>query len=715
MKKGIKSLAAVMSIVSAISALASCSNSDYSYPDADWRDGYVAIVGGKEIGFSDIYDLMSDKKESVTAYFDTAYNILAQFVTERSSDIIAQVDNEMDKLRQTWRSNASTNGTSYKEERQETLDSEGVIDEEGLRNKKIAAAQVEKNESDYYLSNYGTGDDSSYLFYISEDETKTYVQEERPYHVSHVLIKLDASGDGDGIYSGQISSSDAIQIGDVVKSLLSDTTFGNTALLYSDDGSNVNYGDLYAGDSGTALQKSTSYVNEFKLGVYAYDTFINPDTKTYSSDGETIASALRVPGEDGASDSAVADTIGDTSFGQGKAFGIPVSVALEISQYYDQEKSDSGYAPDTYSATSSVTANQYPRNVLFNNYFNNHAINFIYDDSGEEYAGRFVNECADYLYALERSDDAEALLAMTSLSSKLNYIQSDADLTERWEDYEDICDALGMDALTGTSTSTSSKFDEVNGVSDNLVTYKTTYGKSTTEWTATTEMTALENQAVLCDDSGDPIIVTRAGSGTSDSGYQGIHFITVNNDPFNNTTEGLATNQGDNTYKYYRVNSIDDTQSSDAYTSDYSENPSVVNFVKGDLKNDKGNEELYNDRIQTIKDAIKASDSNFTFKIWESNLATFKSLYSTDFTSLLGNDANGNSIADLIQLYIDYTRESADETANDTLDESWETYVNTTLLCEELQPSRVIPASCVSYFQAGYFTKETEGIFHVKN
>ena len=27
------------------------------------------------------------------------------------------------------------------------------------------------------------------------------------------------------------------------------------------------------------MNKSTSYINEFKLGLYAYDTFVNPVTK----------------------------------------------------------------------------------------------------------------------------------------------------------------------------------------------------------------------------------------------------------------------------------------------------------------------------------------------------------------------------------------------------------------------------------------------------
>jgi hypothetical protein len=68
----------------------------------------------------------------------------------------------------------------------------------------------------------------------------------------------------------------------------------------------------------------------------------------------------------------------------------------------------------------------------------------------------------------------------------------------------------------------------------------------------------------------------------------------------------------------------------------------------------------------------------------------------------------------LIDEYVTYTRESATTTANDTLDSSWETYVNSTVLNEEMQPKRIIPTVCVSYFQSGVINAEEEELCHVK-
>ncbi|MFA6830472.1 MAG: hypothetical protein WCR67_07240, partial [Bacilli bacterium] len=450
---------------------------------------------------------------------------------------------------------------------------------------------------------------------------------------------------------------------------------------------------------------------------------------------------LRVPGTDttdgSITSSTVANNIDNTSYGNGKAYGIPLSIAFELSEVSDQEKADTGF--NTVSENRySVTSSQYPRNVLFNNYFNNHAISFVYDDRAD-YAERFVNECLDFENNLT-SDSMDSITknrasafvtafkAASSTTAKLALIAACEDLNERYDDFLEMCASLGLNTTTGaiiadSTVIDSNKFASVDGVSNNLEAYVTTYTSSANghKVSGETAITALDSKNILVDDNGDPIMITRAGSGSGDSGYQGIHFITVNNNPWGTGDEekDALTNEGNYTYRYYRTNVPDNTQSSTAYTSDFSVNPSITNYVVGDLKNDKGNETTYTDRIQNVRDAIKAYDSNTNFKIWEANLAKFKEKYNKDFTELLGKttDSAGKevSVASLIDEYITYTRDSAVTSAEESLDSSWETYINSTVLNETLQPKRIIPTVCVSYFQSGVINAEEEAICHVKN
>lgn len=744
MKKGFKSLAALMATITAVSVLASCNKSEYTYPDASWKKGYIATLGGKDVSFADIYKLMEGTKDSSRAYFSTASSILAQIVTPRTDTMITSVDTQMDQQKQNWKSSASTNGTSYKEEMQKTLDSEGVLDEDALRDKKIAALQIEDNKNQYLSESFGTDEDKDYSYRISEDYTKKYVDTMHPYHVSHILVKVDAASGGEGTYNGKISADNATKLGDVVKSLISTTSnFAQTAYHFSDDGSSSSYGDLFAGTGGTALDTSTSYVNEFKLGLYAYETYFN----TNSSTSDKVKEALRVP--HGNVNQTVADKIGETSFAKGEAYGIPATIALEMAEVYDQTKSDSGY--NTVSENKfDIGESLYPRNVLFNNYFNNHALSFIYDDS-DEYADRFASELIDMMTSLAKgktihdtpintvkalrtayannSDKAAAnktLIAglaafKTGLSPELV-----KDLKKKFDTYEKILRTLGLNSTTGEinekSTFASSRFATAANVSDNLVAFDYASGA---EKNYVKKLDDGKKILYADDNHTQPILVTRAGSGSGDSGYQGIHFIIVNNDPFGTGDDETdkKNNCGKYTYRYYRVNSIDDNKKDSngnvitAYTSDYSVNPSVVNYLKGNLKDGKGaSDATYTERISKVKSTIDGFDSNTDIKIFEANLKKFEEKYTgkkflstTDDSSVLGKDAST-----LIQKYIDVTRNSSETTKEETLDSSWESYVNTTLVYEAMQPQRVIPTSAIGYFQGGFITEEMEETFHVK-
>lgn len=674
MKKGKRSLTLALSLLS-IASLTACDD-DYKYPKNKWEEGKIVNVGGKNYTFEQIYKLLDNTKGSAQAYYNVAKNVLAQLVTKRTDAMLATVDSKMNELKNTWKTNARTNRTSYKEEMEKTLDSESVDDIDELRNKYIAQAQNDENSTAYYNINADGTTDKSYKFYISEEMTKNYVKEQAPYHVSHILIKVDASSDGEGLWNGKISSDDAKQIGNVARMLASNDSFGSIALIASDDeGSAKQYGELFTSTDGSeqvAMEKTTSYINEFKLGLYAYDTFLNPNTKSNAE----VRTSLRVPGDNVAT-SAVKDTIKNVLIGSNaeegktsKAFGIPLSVALTMGYVAETEKNMVDNTKVDYAQET-----QYPRNVLFNNYFNYHGVNFMYDDR-DEYDEKFLTEAKEIgKVAFGNTDsDGKSIDSWTLDDVK-------AKLKNKYAEYEYVRGQL--DKID------QAKFQEIDGVSDNLVEYKYNASTGRSEYTS---ITGSKKVLVEKDGTKNPVIIVRGGS----SSYQGIHFIVVNNDPFENA---------DNKYQYYRTNipSASESDKTKADSDSYEKNASFINFVTTDVNSNT----TYNTRRDALYKSIKKANSNIEFNLYESNKAAFKSAYNVDFDTLLGDYSK------LVNRYIDTTRDSSQVSANDSLDESWETYIRQLSIQEDVSPRGIVPQVCISAFEGGNFDGK-ENLCHVE-
>lgn len=689
MIKGKRGLALAMSIL-AIS-LTACSD-DYTYPTYTWTDGHIVTIGGKLYTYDDIYKYFENTKSSAQAYFTVAKSVLAQSVTKVSDGIKSTIDTKIENLHDTWKTNARTNGTSYKEEKEKTFDSEGVEDEDELIAKYTAQEQVDENSESF--KTVKTNDDG-YQYYLSENLTKDYVEENAPYHVSHILIKVDASSEGEGYYNGQISADDAKQIDTVVRMLSSGRTFGDTALIASDDSSNTQYGELYTKDSMVAMQKDTSYVNEFKLGVYAYDTFLNSKTNNNSTSGENratkeIAASLRVPGTDEnkgyVTDSEVAYDIDDTLYGSNEshggdsagAFGIPLSACFEMNQLADMESNPSTGESITTENKKSITARQYPRNILFNNYFNYRGVSFIYDDS-DEYDAKFLKEFNDLMTFKGESQVADIAAFKTFCEShKTQY-------GYKLDEYNYVKEQLGK---VNSERFATSSFD--------LYGYAST--ATATSAIQTTTLSKIGQKKILTDEKGNEIIIARAGT-SGDSGYQGIHFIIVNNDPFTSDKNGNY----DKKYQYYRMNVPSSTSTNVAYSNSYAEHPSFINYVNADTNSNT----TYNERRDTLQDAISNALDSEDITLWRYNLEKFKEEYGYDFTTLLGDKKT------IIDQYITLTEEDSEDSANDTLDSSWETYIEELNLQEYYAVNRMVPTIGIAAFESGNLTAAMEEVCYV--
>ena len=666
MKTGKRSLSLAMSIL-AIASLTACDD-DYNYPDAKWKEGIIVNVDGKDYKYDEIYQLFDNSKGSAQAYFNVAKNILAQLVTPKTDTMLSNVDTKINDLKNTWKTNARTNNTSYKEEQEKTFDSENVEDLDELREKYISQQQVEKNSQDFYEINANGVTDPSYTYYISEQMTKDYVTNQAPYHVSHVLVKVDASSDGEGYWNGKITADNAKKIGNAVRMLASSDSFGSVAQLVSEDeGSAKMYGELVTtteGSQSVAMEKTTSYINEFKLGLYAYEAYLNPKTKA-AEVNTAVRASLRVPGQaadsssfDYKNDTAVSELITDgTLVGKNGAFGIPLSKAITLGYIADVEKNIVDGSKVDYASET-----QYPRNILFNNYFNYHGVNFLYDDS-DTYEAEFLK---DAIEVGAHSD--KTILTLNDVKDKL---------PSKYAEYEYVKGQLSkIDA---------GKFKTVEGISDNLYNYDF---DAFTKKSVLTKIPTSKRILVEKDTDTNPVIIVRGGS----SGYQGIHFIVVNNDPFVNSQ---------NTYQYYRTNIPDaSADPASAKSADYSTNPSLINYVKADINSNT----TYNARRDAVVAAVKASDSNIDFRLYEENIKKFGA---DKFNELLGDYAG------IINKYIEITKESSELGKNSSLDESWETYIQTLALQEEITPRGLVPEVCVSAFEGGNYLT-LEGICHVE-
>ena len=666
MKTGKRSLSLAMSIL-AIASLTACDD-DYNYPDAKWKEGIIVNVDGKDYKYDEIYQLFDNSKGSAQAYFNVAKNILAQLVTPKTDTMLSNVDTKINDLKNTWKTNARTNNTSYKEEQEKTFDSENVEDLDELREKYISQQQVEKNSQDFYEINANGVTDPSYTYYISEQMTKDYVTNQAPYHVSHVLVKVDASSDGEGYWNGKITADNAKKIGNAVRMLASSDSFGSVAQLVSEDeGSAKMYGELVTtteGSQSVAMEKTTSYINEFKLGLYAYEAYLNPKTKA-AEVNTAVRASLRVPGQAAASssfdyknDTAVSELITDgTLVGKNGAFGIPLSKAITLGYVADVEKNIVDGSKVDYASET-----QYPRNILFNNYFNYHGVNFLYDDS-DTYEAEFLKDAIEV-----GAHSGETILTLNDVKNKL---------PSKYAEYEYVKGQLSkIDA---------GKFKTVEGISDNLYNYDF---DPITKKSVLTKIPTSKRILVEKDTDTNPVIIVRGGS----SGYQGIHFIVVNNDPFVNSQ---------NTYQYYRTNIPDaSADPASAKSADYSTNPSLINYVKADINSNT----TYNARRDAVVAAVKASDSNIDFRLYEENIKKFGA---DKFNELLGDYAG------IINKYIEITKESSELGKNSSLDESWETYIQTLALQEEITPRGLVPEVCVSAFEGGNYGT-LEGICHVE-
>ena len=384
MKKSKLKLGLVTSFIASM-ALSACGAS-VTKSDTDLV-GFKAYDGETDLSISidEIYKDYMKSSSGISKYYDQVLEVLIRNAFQKDKTGTGEVfGNSAVKLKKNYnkilseakdsvkgqkavaKENAKTNGTSYSTEWKAVLAEKGVKDEEELLQYFIYKLEKEEVE-DWYFNNH---EDEIRSEYIGVDgtgaSTKENVSSRFPYHVRHILIKVE---DGASDYvRGTISADQAKALSKTVELLAQGTlSFGEVAAMKSEDSSNSSYGDVGIMTNAISSGK-LGMVNEFQLGIYAYDAINFHASLNTGSDAKPtiIAKSLGL-------DKLVKDKDGDEwsveNYFDGAIQEIPYSVFVELGDVADQETNETTGLP-----VEDGKAAIYPRNLLWNRYLNNHGI-----------------------------------------------------------------------------------------------------------------------------------------------------------------------------------------------------------------------------------------------------------------------------------------------------------------------------------------------------
>ena len=583
--------------------------------------------------------LQKDTTASVEEYYNIAYDAMVKkyFNDPSRADLLESITrdakNEVKKKKQQAENAADTNKTKYEDEWKAILDSELSNLKESRRNadklldKYLTAKMREKIADIFYDEFNKTLTDSNkedalqkkYNIFWGENG---YLEKRIPYHVKHILVKVGAA-DG-ALYNAEITSENADKLHRVITSLAKGQDFGDVARLQSDDSSNSSFGNLGIMDT------ATSFVNEFKLSTYIYDTLFN------TTDENVMQTVL---------ETADPFNMGDqTQFFEDLGVAeIPYGAVLDLYNYRNITEDENG------KKVNEDNPLYYPRNILFNKYFNNHNFGFItLSDSN----------------AAELNDE-ESNLSEAGVTKKTG--------TDGKEYYTDL-----NDEGKWTTTDFSGSTDGLNGFKE-------------------IEVNGSKKQ-VLCDDNGNPILVVRAG--TAD--YQGIHLISIERSGLakNETYEYNGQTYNSSLTDYYAA--INPKLITGKFNEEFPLIPGTKLPQKTYINNVVTSYNDYNTRVDTLKNTIKNFDPSYDKKVFQWLQETLSADGTTIKVTINTTEgAKEINVTDKINKYVE--REIAEHNSSSfTISaDTWEGYRNYIENQQEERATKLVPETCAIGYESG--------------
>ena len=378
MKKSKLKLGLVTSFIASM-ALSACGAS-VTKSDTDLVN-FKAYDGETDLSISidEIYKDYMKSSSGISKYYDQVLEVLIRNAFQKDKNgngdvfgssavklkknynkILSEAKDSVKGQKDVAKENAKSNGTSYSTEWKAVLAEKGVKDEEELLQYFIYKLEKEEIE-DWYFNNHEDEIRSEYIGVDGNGEaTKEDVSSRFPYHIRHILIKVE---DGASEFNrGTISADQAKALSKTVELLAQGTlSFGEIAAMKSEDSSASSYGDVGIMTNAISSGK-LGMVNEFQLGIYAYDAIdYHEDANDVISEGLGLDKKINVNGSE--------ETVQEYFKFDRTINEIPYSVFVELGDVADLEKNYGTGLP-----VEDGKAALYPRNLLWNRYLNNHGI-----------------------------------------------------------------------------------------------------------------------------------------------------------------------------------------------------------------------------------------------------------------------------------------------------------------------------------------------------
>lgn len=398
MKKYKKPLALAITAFSLIS-LASCGSVtakenfilEYTYTSPD---GTKSV---KQITADDMFEryLKLNPGSHAQAYYDALNEIKVRVAFEDENGLMNEfydeIKSDTDKEVRKSKDTADDNSQSW----DEWLNENGYDDpslstdekEKQFRSDKEYEFMKEKIDDEYYETfntwqNDSTSDplQQKYNLVWGEDG---YIENRLPYNVKHILVKIGSSTDE--FTRSEVTESNVSNLVSVVNELVDsnpDNTFDQIAKIWTEDPG------ISSNPNGYIMDTNTTFVEEFQLGVYTYETLITTNNEKqleaknkYKEKNNDLA--FNIPGynkEGNHTENSVAEYLSDL----GVAF-VPYGAIAELDEYKSIE---------TYNGQSINEGNSayFPRNIIFNKYFNRHNLAFIVNEDIKTPEGATVEE-----------------------------------------------------------------------------------------------------------------------------------------------------------------------------------------------------------------------------------------------------------------------------------------------------------------------------------
>ena len=373
MKKSKLSITLVTSFIAAM-ALSACS-SVKSDKEAIAEFTPYGETKSFKLYTDDIYGKYQSTSNGISKFYDKILEVLIRykFLNQgfdkgemKYSEIESWAANQVKEQKEKAKSTAKSNGTSYDHEWDAILKANNVENAKELKQKFIYDKEKEVMKNWYADNNDNAEALKNEFIGINADGTSAEkdVKGAFPYHVRHILVKVDEASDAlDKFTKGTISDAQAKLLYNTVTTLAEGKyKFAEVAKMYSEDGSASNGGDVGI-MTNTATSGSLGMVNEFQLGLYAYDhLYGNGKTEGNATAKATIADGLGF------------NSIVDEKNNKKASEVLPGLVEVPYEAFVDMGKYAEATADKYGNKLAGGNAAFYPRNILWNKYLNIHNI-----------------------------------------------------------------------------------------------------------------------------------------------------------------------------------------------------------------------------------------------------------------------------------------------------------------------------------------------------